>query len=585
MRRLSHRARVSTIVLVVAIASGGVPFSADQAASRRSAVLDPAKQKQIWDMEHASFVIETYFGKRFVELLGRRAAEQLGALLRDDFKGTVPAGTESRRRNSGWVTELRRDGETSGYRRVEPDMFVAELIGLLAGFDGIARSRLQVMFIDSSVEGEVSRYRTTVLLTATGTTSAGAPIELVAELALEFLVADVEAFKQDRKTLQQARILSEVRRTSKGWLMEEVTERVGLSAIDLLDNWKVGRRRTRNHRHQLAVDDFDRDGFLDIAVASKDGRPWLLRWSKANRFEDVAAAMGLPTQEVKDESNIRALVAWIDYDNDGYPDLLIGGGLYHNDKGRRLVDVSEASGLTFDRSPFGAAVADYDADGRLDLYIFYQRGFKERAPGRRPWVGDPDAGAENQLWHNEGGGRFRNVTASSGAGGGKHQTFAVATFFLDDDRYPDLYLANDFASNVLLRNRGDGTFEDVTRNSGTGDFATSMGVAAGDLNNDGVSELYVANMYSKMGRRIVAHVDEDDYPPGIYQLIRGSLAGNTLYQRRPGQDRFQELSHDLGINSVGWAYAPSMVDLDGDGWLDLYASTGFLSYDREKPDG
>jgi len=95
----------------------------------------------------------------------------------------------------------------------------------------------------------------------------------------------------------------------------------------------------------------------------------------------------------------------------------------------------------------------------------------------------------------------------------------------------------------------------------------------------------VANMYSKMGRRIVAHVDEDDYLPGIYQLIRGSLAGNTLYRRDAGQDRFQELSHDFGINGVGWAYAPAMVDLDGDGWLDLYASTGFLSYDREKPDG
>ena len=126
---------------------------------------------------------------------------------------------------------------------------------------------------------------------------------------------------------------------------------------------------------------------LARAVASKDGRPWLLRWSKSARFEDVAEAMGLPVAAVTDENNIRALVAWIDFDNDGYSDLLMGGKLYRNDKGQRLIDVSQASGLTFDKSPFGAAVADYDADGKLDLYIFYQRGFKESAPRTRPWVG------------------------------------------------------------------------------------------------------------------------------------------------------------------------------------------------------
>ena len=77
---------------------------------------------------------------------------------------------------------------------------------------------------------------------------------------------------------------------------------------------------------------------------------------------------------------------------------------------------------------------------------------------------------------------------------------------------------------------------------------------------------------------------ESDYPAGVYDQIRGSCAGNRMYLGRGGGD-YQEVSEQFGINSVGWAYSPSFSDFDGDGYVDIYAATGFMSFDRHKPDG
>jgi len=281
---------------------------------------------------------------------------------------------------------------------------------------------------------------------------------------------------------------------------------------------------------------------------------------------------------------VNALATWIDFDNDGFADLLLGGRRYRNRDGAGFDDVTQASGLRFDRVPLGCNVADYNGDGRLDRYVLYQKGFDAQRPAKVGWVGDAESGARNQLWRNEGNGRFKNTTITSRAGGGKRQTFAAATFYFDDDVYPDIYVANDFGKNILLRNRGNGTFVEVGNASGAGDFATSMGGAAGDLDNDGRNELYVANMFSKMGRRIIAHVETSDYPEVVHEQIVGSCAGNRLYL--PGKDGgYREVSEQLGVNGVGWAYAPAMTDLNRDGWLDIYSSTGFMSFGRFAPDG
>ena len=146
-------------------------------------------------------------------------------------------------------------------------------------------------------------------------------------------------------------------------------------------------------------------------------------------------------------------------------------------------------------------------------------------------------------------------------------------------------MANDFAENSFFINEGNGTFRDSSQASGTADFATSMGVASGDINGDGQSEIYVANMYSKMGRRILGQVSESDYPPGVYQQLQGACAGNRMYQIQGDDNVYKDVSTQMGINTVGWAYAPVFTDFDADGFLDIYATAGFLSFERNEPDG
>lgn len=541
--------------------------------------LDKDKQKAIWDAEHVTFEIEKKFGASFRKALEQRDADELRARFLPHVQGRLPLDDSlSAVEHGPLVRRTAVDGTTGP---AELKQIVDWLLNVTSEFASISRSKLRVLAIDK-VDDSAEAWSTRILLSLTGTQDDGDPLQLTTLQKVVLSIPDESALGS-APAIQEWQHESIAKHAGTQALFREVTDELHLDKAQIADNWNLPPRQVAQYRFQIAVADFDLDGLLDIAVSSRESWLLLTRESADGPYRDVSQSLGIDIRH-RMRSGPAWLAAWLDFDNDGYPDLLMGNRLYRNVKGERFDDVTNGSGLRFDVQAMGAQVADFDCDGRVDLYVVLQ-GDESAGDGKTmSWVNDDNNGGPNRLFRNLGNGRFEDVTRQSGAGGGNRDSLAACWFFYDDDHYPDLYIANDFARNVLLRNKGDGTFEDVSELSGASDYATSMGVAAGDLNNDGASDLYVANMFSKMGRRIIGHVTADDYPTGLYQQIQGSCSGNRLYLSG-GHGKFQDIGEEVGVDAVGWAYAPAMIDVDNDGWLDLYATTGFLSFDRNEPDG
>jgi hypothetical protein len=169
-----------------------------------------------------------------------------------------------------------------------------------------------------------------------------------------------------------------------------------------------------------------------------------------------------------------------------------------------------------------------------------------------------------------GGGRF------VAAPGGEllqvwRNTFQSTWSDYDGDGDLDVYLANDFAPNNLFRNDGGGRFTDVTAGTGTADIGFGMGASWGDYDNDGRQDLYVTNMYSTAGRRITAELSDS--------TLASMARGNSLLRNQP--DKFVRVSGleppALTVERAGWGWGSQFIDVDNDGWLDIHALSGYYT--------
>ncbi|WP_425236205.1 FG-GAP-like repeat-containing protein [Ulvibacterium sp.] len=293
--------------------------------------------------------------------------------------------------------------------------------------------------------------------------------------------------------------------------------------------------------------DFDNDGWDDITLPASANRDFQFLRNTGGQFE----ILDLPISSGGIQSR---QAIWVDFDNDGDNDFFAVSDVgrcwfYRNEGNYNFTDIIGVSGLpTAVMEYWGASWGDYNNDGFLDVFIS---------------VRDPMQVNHNLLYRNDGDGTFTNVTVAAKLSLDGHITFCSSFIDYDRDGFQDIYMANDkeVTSNILYRNKGDGTFEDVSISSGTDLHMNAMSTTIHDYNNDGWLDIYVTNIY----------------PP----LLPGTDIGNAfLLNNRNGTFTNIALENGTRFDSFGWGAV--FLDSENDGDLDLYVSSHLDGNDGRK---
>jgi enediyne biosynthesis protein E4 len=269
----------------------------------------------------------------------------------------------------------------------------------------------------------------------------------------------------------------------------------------------------------VAFIDYDNDGWQDIFIvngtdwpghASKHSTPKLYHNNHDGTFTDVTHKAGL------DIEMLGMGVAVGDYDNDGYDDLFVTAmgqsHLFHNNGNGTFTDVTQKAGLMGPREfSTSAAWVDYDKDGKLDLVVanYVQWSIEGdlycTLDGKSKSYCTPESykGTAVRLWHNRGDGTFEDVTKNAGLGEPTSKTLGIAVLDYDNDGWPDLLFSNDTQPNKLYRNNGNGTFTEKAVVAGVafsedGVARAGMGVDAADYDRSGYASLLITNFSNQM---------------------------------------------------------------------------------------
>lgn len=329
----------------------------------------------------------------------------------------------------------------------------------------------------------------------------------------------------------------------------------------------------------VSVADVDGDGLDDVYICQPAGLPnRLFRNRGDGTFEDITDAAGVGVLEYS------ACALFADINNDGRQDLIVvranGPLLFLNQGGGRFRLKRDA--FQFDHPPqgtfTGAAMADYDRDGWLDIYFclysYYQGADQYRYP--MPYF-DAENGPPNFLMRNHRDETFHDVTKQTGMDQNNTRfSFCCTWGDYNGDNWPDLYVVNDFGRKNLYRNNADGTFTDVAREMGVEDIGAGMSGAWLDFDNDGREDIYVANMWTAAGIRVSEQKNfQADADPQVRALYHQHAMGNCLYQNKGAH--FDDVSMRSGTGMGRWAWSSDVWDFNHDGFPDIYIANGMVT--------
>jgi hypothetical protein len=321
--------------------------------------------------------------------------------------------------------------------------------------------------------------------------------------------------------------------------------------------------------------DYDQDGLMDLYFvqagptdAYKPDKPLrsaLYHNNGDGTFTDVTDKAG-----VGGEGHYGQGVAVGDYDNDGYPDMLVTGYgraiLYHNNGNGTFTDVTAKAGVG-DEGEWSSSAGwfDYDKDGWLDLVILNYLDWNpkinlwcgDRAPGYRSYCSPNNyRGRKTKLYHNNHDGTFTDVSVKSGVGLPESKGMGLVLADFNNDGWPDIAIANDTWPNFLFLNNHDGTFTDASLISGLavsedGRYEAGMGIDAADVDGDGLLDVYITHLDMEL---------------------------NRLYHNN-GDETFTDDTYTSGIGNKAMllsGVAAKFIDYDNDGWPDIVQANGAM---------
>ncbi|MEX1184379.1 MAG: FG-GAP-like repeat-containing protein [Gemmatimonadota bacterium] len=407
--------------------------------------------------------------------------------------------------------------------------------------------------------------------------------------------------------------------------------RTGIHFANRVSEAQIAENRHYMSGSGVATGDVDGDGRVDVYFASLTGANRLYRNDGGLRFTDITEAAG-----VAHGGRYSTGAVLVDVDGDADLDLLVSSvhenvALYENDGSGRFRPVADAGlSSTKGKGSTTLALADIDADGDLDLYV---TNYRERAISDlmetlelswdrtiderySPEIDDytllppfdeyytilerdtlvperREVGERDQLFINEGGGRFSEATdtdrflSADGTQGGLHPDWGLTARFqdLNGDRLPDLYVANDFwTTDRVWINQGAGVFRAIDPLAIRNFSFSSMAVDFADVDRNGAVDIFTTEMLSPLHRNRARHY----IPRGPYPDLPFEIEGQPLYNRNSlqanrGDGTFAEVSYFAGVEASEWSWAAQFVDVDLDGYEDLVITTGF-SYDLQDLD-
>ncbi len=336
----------------------------------------------------------------------------------------------------------------------------------------------------------------------------------------------------------------------------------------------------------IAIGDINGDGLEDLYLCQPAALPnRLFARQSDGSLKDVSADAGVDWLD----STRAALL--VDMDNDGDQDLLMTHSstlVVQENDGTGTFQVRRT--LMSNSRLFSMNAVDFDNDQDLDIFLCGYSGASQTRPedifaSPVPYH-DANNGAPNHLLRNDGNWTFTDVTRQVGLDR-NNLRFSLASAWedFDNDGDLDLYVANDFGRNNLYRNDADGEsrqqrFVDIAASAGVEDIGPGMSASWGDANNDGFMDLYVSNMFSSAGSRITR---QEQFKPsaavGDIEGFRRHARGNSLFLNQ-ADGKFADRAVQSGTVMGRWAWGSLFVDLNNDGWRDVYVTNGFVTADN-----